>query len=273
MSEEIDYIKKSNFKRATRYLQEKLSVQFGEKIALSKAQEALSRAQGFEDYHHYTNYATMFESQEFEERAEYANGDIAKEINSLKHMLDMCDQHSSGAFDFLRGVLLHLYNSRWPCPPLYKAKNLDRNNQIHFLNIMALDSRAGREIHTWIEGSQDKYFRKWASAAVREDSFAASGLSDLINKRPFKVDRWTRDRSLQVETKTELIEKIRESINYIYQEIKTDYELAIQFEDDGDMAFARIRERENGWEYDIQYRYFQDDDYFVCEEVWVEWID
>lgn len=157
MSEHIPILTKNKFKQTTRYLQEQLSKEIGNEIKLSTCQETLSRMMGFQDLHAYQHWIAVTESTPKAE-AEHANGDLAKEIQSLRFCLDAAQGNSGGQYK-IRTLLLHLYNNRWPCK--IDLKNLDRNHRIHILNVFALDARPNHEIHTWIPESET-LFRQWA---------------------------------------------------------------------------------------------------------------
>lgn len=157
MSEHIPILTKNQFKQTSRYLQERLSKEMNSEIKLSACQEALCRIMGFQDLHAYQHWISLTESTPKGE-AEYANGDLAKEIQSLRFCLDAAQGNSGGQYK-IRTLLLHLYNNRWPCK--IDLKNLDRNHRIHMLNVFALDARPHHEIHTWIPESEG-LFRQWA---------------------------------------------------------------------------------------------------------------
>ena len=161
MSEHIPILTKNQFKQTVRYLQERLSTEMQADIKLSTCQEALCRIMGFQDLHAYQHWISVTESTQKGE-AEYANGDLSKEIQSLRFCLDAAQGGYSTAYK-IRSILLHLYNNRWPCK--IDLKNFDRNHAIHILNVIALDSRPFYEIHQWIPESH-ALFRKLAQDAI-----------------------------------------------------------------------------------------------------------
>lgn len=161
MSEEIPILTKNQFKQTSRYLQEQLSKELQSDIKLSTCQEALCRIMGFSDLHAYQHWISVAESMPAGD-AEYANGDLAKEIQSLRFCINAAQGGYSTALR-IRSILLHLYNNRWPCK--IELKNFDRNHAIHLLNCIALDSRPHHEIHQWIPESH-ALFRKWAQDEI-----------------------------------------------------------------------------------------------------------
>lgn len=161
MSEKLPILTKNQFKQTSRYLQEQLTKEMQSEIKLSTCQEALCRMMGFNDLHSYQHWLSVTETMP-SGTAEYANGDLAKEIQSLRFCLDAAQGDSSGQYK-IRTILLHLYNNQWPCT--IDLKNLDQNHTIHLLNVLALDARPHHEIHQWAPESEP-LFRQWAREAI-----------------------------------------------------------------------------------------------------------
>ncbi|MEA3372946.1 MAG: hypothetical protein U9Q62_04570 [Campylobacterota bacterium] len=175
---ELPLITKSQFKETARYLQQQLTEELGQKIKLSTAQEALSRSMGFNDYHSYQHYIDVM--GQTPTKAEWANGDIAKEIQSLRFCIEAA-KGASGTQSRIRSILLHLYNN--DNPTKIDLKNFDRTHAIHLLNALALDSRPFKEIHHYIEGT-DGIIRRWAEQAHEDREWAKyeDGIYDFIGR-------------------------------------------------------------------------------------------
>ncbi len=158
----IPILTQNQFKETSRYLQETLSEYFKEDIKLSAAQEVLSRAQGFKDYHAWQHWHKTI--QNIPKEAKFANGDIAIELQSLRFCLNAA-RGDSGGQRVIRNILLHLYN-----PEFYaelKLSSLDREHKIHMLNVLSLDARGGQEIHEYIQDSE-YLFSKWADERAKD---------------------------------------------------------------------------------------------------------
>jgi len=151
---------KNQFKETTRYLQEQLSKELGEHIKLSTIQEAVSKSMGFNDMQHYIHTLKIIQAKP--PVAQYANGDITMEVQSL-HFLINAANGGSGTQVHIRTVLLHMYNSINPMV-LWKIKGYDQEHTIHMMNVFALDSRYGKEIHDYINDGH-KIFSTWANEA------------------------------------------------------------------------------------------------------------
>ena len=151
---------KNQFKETTRYLQKQLSNELGTPIKLSTIQEAVSKSMGFNNMQHYISILKIIQTKP--PVAQYSNGDIVKEIQSL-HFLIKAAQGGSGTQDHIRSVLLHMYNSSNPIE-LWKIKGYDQEHTIHMMNVFALDSRYGKEIHDYIDDGY-KIFKDWADEA------------------------------------------------------------------------------------------------------------
>jgi hypothetical protein len=155
----IPLLTKQQFKETSRYLQEQLSSELGEKIKLSTAHEALSRTMGFNNYHAYQHFIDTI--KKLPTKAKWANGDISVEITSLNFCMEAA-KGCSGTQNRIRAILIHLYNN---CNPVkIDLKNFDEEHKIHILNVLALDARPHKEIHNYIENGNN-IFSKWVNEA------------------------------------------------------------------------------------------------------------
>jgi len=246
---------KNQFKETTRYLQEKLSKELGQDIKLSSIQEAVSRSMGYTDMQHYMSVLKIMQTTPA--NAEYANGDITKEIQSLNFLIKTAEG-GSRTQDHVKSVLLHMYNSTNPIE-LFRIKGYDQEHKIHMMNVMALDSRYGKEIHEYIDRGSE-LFHRWANEAHQNRE--TSKYKDNLYKFCETVESMKR-----VENKNnKFLDLLKHEWNNTMPDMKSSIDI-IDLVKDGHYCAKLLAVDRFEYEYSVSIRFNLIDGYiYICEE-------